>query len=62
MELLIALVTTEQQTVLDPFAGSGTTCVAAQHLNRNFIGFELDPQYCDIANARLMEDYQTTFT
>ncbi len=62
MELLIALVTTEQQTILDPFAGSGTTCVAAQHLNRNFIGFELNSQYCDIANARLTEDYQTTFT
>ena len=39
--------------VLDPFAGSGTTCVAAKDLGRNFIGFELLEKYVKIANDRL---------
>jgi site-specific DNA-methyltransferase (adenine-specific) len=39
--------------VLDPFMGSGTTAVACKELHRNYIGFELSQQYCDIANQRL---------
>jgi len=39
--------------VLDGFAGTGSTCVAASETGRNFIGFELDPEYVCIANARL---------
>ncbi len=39
--------------VLDPFIGSGTTAVACQQLNRNFIGYEINKEYCDIANKRL---------
>ena len=45
-------------TVLDPFMGSGTTAVAAKELNRNFIGFEISKEYCDIAKKRLNELYQ----
>lgn len=41
--------------VLDPFMGSGTTCIAAQNLNRQFIGFELDPDYFNIAKQRIEE-------
>lgn len=59
MELLVSLVTKEGQIILDPFAGSGTTCVAAQRLNRHFIGIEIDENYCKIANERLGETYQT---
>jgi site-specific DNA-methyltransferase (adenine-specific) len=39
--------------VLDPFMGSGTTAVAAVKLGRNFIGFEISKEYCDIAYQRL---------
>lgn len=40
-------------TVLDCFMGSGTTAIACINTNRNFIGFELDKHYCDIANERI---------
>jgi hypothetical protein len=39
--------------VLDPFAGSGTTCIAAKKTDRNFIGIELSEEYCKIADARI---------
>jgi DNA modification methylase len=52
MEWLVRLVTREGQTVLDPFAGSGTTCKAAKRLGRMFIGVERQPKYADIARAR----------
>jgi adenine-specific DNA-methyltransferase len=45
------------QTVLDPFAGSGTTGVAAVQMGRNFIGIEREPKYFDIA-CRRIEDAQ----
>jgi site-specific DNA-methyltransferase (adenine-specific) len=53
MKYLVKLVSREGQVVLDPFAGSGTTCIAARELNRNYIGFELELQYVEIAKARL---------
>jgi len=39
--------------VLDPFMGAGTTALVARKLNRNFIGFELNPEYIKIAEKRL---------
>jgi len=39
--------------VLDPFVGSGTTCVVAKKLGRNYIGIEINPEYCKIAEERL---------
>jgi DNA modification methylase len=50
---LCALFTSESQTILDPFCGSGTTLVAAKKLGRHFLGFEISPEYCDIARERL---------
>ena len=41
--------------VLDPFIGSGTTARAAADLHRNYIGIEIDPEYCKIAELRLKQ-------
>jgi site-specific DNA-methyltransferase (adenine-specific) len=41
--------------VLDPFMGSGTTAVAATRLGRNFVGFEINPDYCRVIQRRLRE-------
>lgn len=45
---------TEAQVVLDPFMGSGTTAVAAELAERNWIGLELSPGYSKIANERIL--------
>ena len=43
----------EGDLVLDPFVGSGTTCVEAKRLKRNFIGFEISEEYCKLAKERI---------
>jgi len=53
MSWLVRLVSKEGDVVLDPFAGSGTTGVACNKLNRNFIGIEKDEQYFKIAEQRI---------
>ena len=53
MAPLIEVVTAPEQTVLDPFMGSGTTGVAAVNAARNFIGIEVDPAFFDIACRRI---------
>lgn len=42
--------------VLDPFMGAGTTAMVAKKLNRNYIGYELNPEYLKIANKRLYNE------
>ena len=42
-------------TVLDPFMGCGTTALSCYHLGRNYIGFEIVKQYCEIAENRLSQ-------
>lgn len=49
----IKLLTDENDIVLDPFCGSGTTCLAAKQLNRHFIGIEINKNYVKEANLRL---------
>ena len=53
MEWLVLHYTREGFTVCDPFSGSGSTLVACAKHNRNFIGFELQQEYVEIAKSRL---------
>lgn len=53
MEYLVKLITPPNGVVLDPFAGSGTTLIAAKTQGFNYIGIELTPEYVEIAEARL---------
>lgn len=55
METLIALTTKPGQTVLDPFAGSGTTAAAALNSGRRYIIIEKSPHYVEIAKRRLSQ-------
>ena len=43
----------EQDIILDPFVGSGSTALACKQTNRNFIGFEINKEYCELAESRL---------
>lgn len=53
MSYLITLGSRKGDTVLDPFCGSGTTCIAAHNLGRGYIGVEKELDYVQIAKARL---------
>jgi adenine-specific DNA-methyltransferase len=56
LSVLLPLVETfspPQGTVLDPFAGSGSTLLAARTLGRSYYGIELDPKYHAIASRRM---------
>ena len=52
-EYLINLVSREGHVILDPFSGSGTTAIASFNKGRNFIGFEISSEYCEIAEKRI---------
>ena len=56
MEYLIKTYTNENETVLDFTMGSGSTGVACQNTNRNFIGIERDNKYFEIATNRIKEN------
>ncbi len=60
-EFLIRLTTQENQTVLDPFMGSGTTAVAARRVKRHFIGFETVPEFHTEALQRLDRETGTPY-
>ena len=53
MSYLITLGSRENDVVVDPFVGSGTTCIAAKLLNRQYIGIEKEEDYAIIAKARI---------
>lgn len=53
MRYLVKLVTPKKGIVLDPFCGSGTTLIGAKLELRNYIGIDMDPEYCDISEARV---------
>jgi|GEM_PF-916116 DNA modification methylase len=53
IEELLRMFTRENDLVLDPFAGAGSTLVACKRTGRRFIGFELEEKFCSIARNRL---------
>jgi DNA modification methylase len=53
---LIQLYTFKDDIVLDPFCGSGTTCIAASRNGRHYIGYEINPDYVDLAIKRIREN------
>ena len=55
MSTLVRWVTNEQDVVLDPFMGSGSTGVACLQSGRKFIGVEINAEYFEIAKQRLMK-------
>lgn len=59
MKALIELTTQENQIILDPFCGSGTTLLAAKQTRRHFIGFEINKDYVQMANGRLRNEGAT---
>lgn len=50
---LLEMFSNKNDLVLDPFIGSGSTALACKDLERNFIGFEIEKEYYDLANKRL---------
>lgn len=53
LELYVRNSSNEGDVVFDPFMGSGTTAIACMNTNRNYIGFELDETYFNLANERI---------
>ncbi|MBK8046918.1 MAG: site-specific DNA-methyltransferase [Anaerolineales bacterium] len=56
-ERVIHLYSYVGDVVLDPFAGSGTTCVAAAQTGRHWIGFDISPEYCALAVQRVTQTH-----
>lgn len=61
IRMIISDFSKENDIILDPFMGSGTTAVACKQLNRKFIGFEISEEYCKIANKRLEQNNLKSF-
>lgn len=57
MERVIRASSNEGDLVLDPFVGSGTTCIAANALERKWIGIEINPEYIKMSERRLNQGY-----
>ena len=56
LERILLMSTDEGDVVLDPFMGTGTTAVAASRLGRNVIGIDIDPQYVQITQQKLVQE------
>ena len=52
-ERVIALYSYVGDVILDPFCGSGSTCIAAKRRRRHYVGYDIVPEYCELAMRRL---------
>jgi len=59
---LIQLYTFEGDVVLDPFVGSGTACIATLKTNRKYVAYDIDKEYCDLAERRIRQFLQEQTT
>lgn len=59
LERIVQLVTTKDDIVLDPFCGSGTTCVAASRLGRKYIGIDKSPEAVELSKNRIENPVKT---
>lgn len=57
MERIIRASSNPGDIVLDPFVGSGTTCVVSKALGRKWIGFDLNPEYVEMSRRRIRNKY-----
>jgi site-specific DNA-methyltransferase (adenine-specific) len=62
IEILVKASTKENDFVLDPFLGSGTTALACQNLNRNFAGIEIEQDYIEMTESRLQKTQADLFS
>ena len=53
---VINLYSYKNDIVIDPFVGSGTSCVAAKALGRQYVGYDIAQEYCNIAERRLLDE------
>ena len=56
MKRIILASSNKDDVVLDPFVGSGTTCVVANFLTRKWIGFDINPDYIKVAKDRVKKE------
>ena len=61
INFLLRSATKKDDLILDPFCGSGTTCVAAKQNHRRYIGIDISDKYCEIARRRLKETTKKMF-
>jgi site-specific DNA-methyltransferase (adenine-specific) len=52
----VRLFSYQEDIVLDPFCGSGTTCLAAKKAGRHYVGYDISAQYCQLAQERLSKN------
>ncbi|MFH0948258.1 MAG: site-specific DNA-methyltransferase, partial [Elusimicrobiota bacterium] len=60
IERIIKVSSPENGVVLDPFMGTGTTAIASKKNNRNYVGFEINSEYCEIVEKRLKKTTSQT--